>query len=87
MWSGVTPGNPIPGHDLRHEKVTLFQLTATSTCNSQGKRAVSRTKGGVYPLPRRPCAMRSQNVAGGLRGCGAAGGGRKSPIAFRELPF
>jgi hypothetical protein len=31
MRSGVTPGNPIPGHDLRHQKVTLFGVTSTNT--------------------------------------------------------
>jgi hypothetical protein len=66
LGSGVTPGNPIQGHDLRHDQVTLFRLTETIAWKSQGKRAITKTRGGYTPIPEghAQCAVRTTNTRG-----------------------
>jgi hypothetical protein len=55
LWSGVTPGNPMPGHDLWYEKVTLFGATA-QRLEIPGETARGQKWGGV---PTIPSAMRN----------------------------
>jgi hypothetical protein len=49
LGSGVTPGNPIPGHDLRHDQVTLYWATPTIAYKSQGKLHAVKNRGGIPP--------------------------------------
>jgi hypothetical protein len=66
MWSGMTPGNPIRRFDLRHIKVTLLWVTATNTCDSQRKHAITKTRGGWAEVRRfgdAQCAVRMTNTS------------------------